>query len=103
MNPDRWRRIEELYHRALSYSGGARTSFLAESCGDDLSLRNEVQSLLDHAVSSEAFLSIREGILAESFAEPSLDRAGQRLGVFELESRAGAGGMGEVYRARDTR
>ena len=46
MDPDRWRRIEYLYHEALAREDGERSSFLAQVCGSDEELRREVESLV---------------------------------------------------------
>jgi hypothetical protein len=43
---DRWRRIEELFHAAVDLPEPERDAFLSESCGPDLQLRSEVESLL---------------------------------------------------------
>src|SRR5437016_14462717 len=48
MDPDRWRRVEELYNEALTCEAGDRGSFLAKACGSDEELRHEVESLLEH-------------------------------------------------------
>jgi hypothetical protein len=46
MTPDRWRRIEELYHAALERTEGERAAYLREACADDADLRKEVEELL---------------------------------------------------------
>jgi hypothetical protein len=84
MRPDRWRQVERLYHSALEREGSSRDAFLREACRDDEELRREVASLLDQ---SDTGL---------------LDRP-LRLGPYQLIGLIGAGGMGTVYKARDTR
>ena len=48
MEPELWRRVEELCHRALELDESRRAEFLEHSCGDDEVLRREVESLLAH-------------------------------------------------------
>jgi TolB-like protein/tetratricopeptide (TPR) repeat protein len=97
MNLERWRKIEEIYHAAAAEDAGARAAFLDKACGLDSELRSEVESLLDRESSAEGFLdsSFRETV------EPG-DLPGQ-VGPYKISSRLGAGGMGEVYRAHDSK
>ncbi|MBI3050332.1 MAG: serine/threonine-protein kinase [Acidobacteria bacterium] len=114
MDPARWRRIEELYHAALARPETDRGAFLARACAGDDALHQEVQALLDTPATAERFLAepalaVAAQMVTDSPAAvgrvlsdpPAL--AGQRLGVYHLQERIGAGGMGDVYRARDTR
>ncbi|MGH9901369.1 MAG: serine/threonine-protein kinase, partial [Pyrinomonadaceae bacterium] len=115
MTPERWRRIEELFHATLERKTGGRAAFLASACAGDTELRREVEALLAAleeagdfieeaplagAVSSVAGESAAAGARAGA-ARASL--AGRRIGHYEIQSWLGAGGMGEVYLARDLR
>ena len=100
MTPERWRHVERVYHAALAAAPEARVAFLTEACYGDGALRQEVESLLAHAAAS--------GVLDRSAAAHLVPPAGaalagRRVGVFEVQQLVGVGGMGEVYRARDTR
>jgi serine/threonine protein kinase len=98
MDPDRWRRIEELYHAALSLKGENRAAFLERACPDP-ALRAEVQSLLLATSDNDAFL---RQLAADLLPAETPDLTGQRFGAFDLVSFIGRGSMGDVYRARDT-
>src|SRR5437879_3307524 len=105
MTPERHRQIGELFHAALSMDPNSRSAFLDEACGGDESLRREVQMLLESHEQAENFIAAPAlEVAARALAEAGTrSRAGQRLGSFEILSLVGAGGMGEVYLARDTR
>src|SRR6516164_6364295 len=105
MTSDRWQRIEELYHSAREREGNQRGAFLKEACAGDDALRREVESLLAEEKGLGAFLEAPG--LAEAAKLLVEDRGrswvGRQIGSYQILSFLDAGGMGEVYRARDTR
>jgi serine/threonine protein kinase/Tol biopolymer transport system component len=105
MTPERWQQIEELYHAALERPTAQRAAFLAEASACDPALRGEVEVLL--AANERAGNFINEPALAHAAgwltARSTATRVGQTLGHYEVLAQIGAGGMGEVFLARDTR
>ncbi len=104
MTPERWKQIDTLYHAALEVEAKERNCLLDQACADDAELRAEVESLLATHEQAGSFLGkpAMEDVAQEFKAEPPT-LLGRKLGPFQVLSLIGAGGMGEVYKAKDTR
>jgi serine/threonine protein kinase len=101
MSPERFQKVEELYHAARELEPSQRSAYLARACNGDEELRRELESLL-------AQDPAREGMLDHPAASLLNDSgvklaAGAHVGPYKIEVPIGAGGMGEVHRAVDTR
>jgi eukaryotic-like serine/threonine-protein kinase len=96
MTGERWQEIRTVLEAALPMDSEKRRAYLDQACAADQSLRREVESLL--AADQQA----QTGFLESPPLATKLEK-GMRLGDYEIQSLLGAGGMGEVYRARDLR
>ena len=117
MTDERWPRVKALFQAAVERPIEERDAFLAAATGDDAALRREVESLLTSDTSDVSFLDrlpvASESVLADPLAalptsmDPTLSytvlAAGRRIGPYEIVAPLGAGAMGEVYRACDTK
>lgn len=105
MTPERWKRTEALYHAACARPPSVRAAFLAGACPDDEALRRDVESLLNQPVSADGFLDTpARGAAARTVSDVTpAAMSGHTLGGYHLHTLLGAGGMGEVYQARDAK
>jgi serine/threonine protein kinase len=97
MTPERWQQVQNVLEKALELAPGERSAFLDRACSSDPSLRHEVETLL---ASSDG---VRSSFLQSSSTLRVTLTPGTKLGEYEVKSLVGSGGMGEVYRAHDSR
>src|SRR5262245_52359005 len=102
MTPERAGEVERICQAALEREPSTRAAFLTEACAGDEALRREVESLLAQEPRAAGFLSAPAAGLVEDSSGEIRSMIGCRLGVYEILAQIGAGGMGQVYRARDT-
>ncbi len=105
MNPGRWQQVRNIFDGALEHAPDERPPFLDKVCANDNEVRREVESLLVSLDSAESFMETPAVAKVADVIEAEQKKleTGKCFGHYEIIEQIGAGGMGEVYLAKDRR
>jgi eukaryotic-like serine/threonine-protein kinase len=105
MSSEHWNLVERIFHEASQQPDAIRADFVAAACGSDIDVREDVTSLLIAEARAQDFLRAPAlDVFARQISREGWTlQAGDRIASYVLEHRLGFGGMGEVWRARDSR
>ncbi len=104
MTPERWQQVKQIFQSALERNPAERSAFVAQVCGHDAILRNEVESLISsYDQTGDSVEAMAADAATELLADDQAGRiVGKQIGHYQVLTRIGRGGMGEVFLAEDT-
>src|SRR6185295_15877975 len=105
MNAGRWKQIDDIFQAAIDRGAADRAAFLDHACASDPSLRSEVEALIDSHEKAGSFIEAPVFEAAAELVEDSGTESliGRAIGPYKISAKLGAGGMGVVYLAEDSR
>ncbi len=106
MNPEQWQKLEKVFHATLEIEPSKRSAFLKVACEGDENILKEVEKFLSAHDEADDFIQkpvFSEAIQLLSSPDKTPSLVGKSFSHYEIISRIGVGGMGEVYLARDTK
>src|SRR5262245_29437777 len=104
MTPERWQQLKQIFQSALERDPSERSAFLHQACAGDAELLSEVEAHIsshNQAVDSIEIIAAEAATKMLSAEQSSIE--GKQIGHYQVLSRIGRGGMGEVFLAQDTR
>ncbi len=104
MNSEHWQKVKSIFDAVIELAPSEREKFLVKSCDGDDELRCDVEQLLASSDEAKSFMEKPAASeIASLIVEPKNLAAGTSFGHYEIVKQIGAGGMGEVYLAKDTK